>query len=363
MLFVWRGNNRKNKTVEHIIPNAIGGRLTSKNLICKNCNSKFGASADAELAKQLNPFLLMLDIKRDRGKPQPVLVRHEPTGQYYNVDSKGNAVLKDVIVKKDIENKRFKIRARTIPEMKRILQGLNKKYDGNINIDELLSKVEFSQGKLDNEITTNIGIGEEIFPAILKIALNYYIFETGNIDVVQSSINSLKNNKIGKVEIIDLENRMYDLDDDELTHSVYIYGSKTDGKLYAVIELFNYAQFVVKLSEEYDMPDYEDLFVFDILKNTESKKKINYHLPSNFVFDYRFKSCDFNPQFIMDRGERILRIIKKKKQNAQIISLVDNACNEAIQKFQSGELNKDDANKFFRSKIENGVLNYLMSRI
>jgi len=62
----------ENETEEHILLNAIGGKLKSKKLICKSCNSEFGSEIDDTLARQLNPIANLLDIKRDRGNPQNV---------------------------------------------------------------------------------------------------------------------------------------------------------------------------------------------------------------------------------------------------------------------------------------------------
>ena len=41
--------SESNRSLEHIIPNAIGGHLKSKDLICKNCNSNTGQKIDAEI--------------------------------------------------------------------------------------------------------------------------------------------------------------------------------------------------------------------------------------------------------------------------------------------------------------------------
>jgi transposase-like protein len=52
-----------NYTREHIIPNAIGGRLKIADFICQSCNSTFGYLWDAELAKQLNWFSVALNCR------------------------------------------------------------------------------------------------------------------------------------------------------------------------------------------------------------------------------------------------------------------------------------------------------------
>ena len=56
-----------NRSDEHVILNAFGGRLKAKSFICDSCNNNAGAKWDSELAKQLNPLALFFGIKRERG--------------------------------------------------------------------------------------------------------------------------------------------------------------------------------------------------------------------------------------------------------------------------------------------------------
>lgn len=65
--------NESNSTEEHIILNAIGGRLKTKSLLCKTHNSVFGDDCDAELAKQLKVFPLCSKFK-DRGERIKILL-------------------------------------------------------------------------------------------------------------------------------------------------------------------------------------------------------------------------------------------------------------------------------------------------
>src|SRR5690606_2796663 len=59
---------RENKSLEHIIPNSIGGKLKSSTLLCRDCNSTFGETIDTELAKSYNNLVALLGINRDRQK-------------------------------------------------------------------------------------------------------------------------------------------------------------------------------------------------------------------------------------------------------------------------------------------------------
>ena len=60
-----------NSGKEHVITNAIGGRKTVTEFICRSCNNKTGTHWDAELARQLQSLSLLLGIKRQQGDVKP----------------------------------------------------------------------------------------------------------------------------------------------------------------------------------------------------------------------------------------------------------------------------------------------------
>ncbi|AUC75782.1 HNH endonuclease [Olleya sp. Bg11-27] len=79
----------KNSSEEHIIINACGGRLKSKNLLCKKCNSIFGDKFDCELARTTNVITNLLMVKRHHGVPQPIRTTRTSTGEKYYLDYGG----------------------------------------------------------------------------------------------------------------------------------------------------------------------------------------------------------------------------------------------------------------------------------
>lgn len=60
------------QSIEHIIPNSLGGKLKSKKLLCIECNKNLGEEIDAELGSQLNPFMNLFMLDRERGKYSPI---------------------------------------------------------------------------------------------------------------------------------------------------------------------------------------------------------------------------------------------------------------------------------------------------
>lgn len=62
--FCGKDLNNQNLKPEHIIPNAVGGRLTSKNILCNDCNNKL-SDLDQSLANSVYLLTNLLNPKRD----------------------------------------------------------------------------------------------------------------------------------------------------------------------------------------------------------------------------------------------------------------------------------------------------------
>ncbi|WP_415948052.1 HNH endonuclease [Megamonas funiformis] len=85
---IFNGPN-KNASVEHIIPNAIGGKLKSSKLLCKKCNSDYGKECDSVLCKQLEFITVMLNPSRDR---QTNLTFKTSSNEKYDISLNGKPV-------------------------------------------------------------------------------------------------------------------------------------------------------------------------------------------------------------------------------------------------------------------------------
>lgn len=74
----------ENSSSEHIIPDFLGGRITSKRLMTKKWNEKLGYTIDAELSRQIK--LMNFVPLRTRGKKKIILM-YGDDGQKYLYDS------------------------------------------------------------------------------------------------------------------------------------------------------------------------------------------------------------------------------------------------------------------------------------
>lgn len=65
---------KQNDHKEHIIQNAIGGKLSSYGILCRECGELLGFEIDIPFSKNFEFLSNLIDIKRDRaGKPSPFL--------------------------------------------------------------------------------------------------------------------------------------------------------------------------------------------------------------------------------------------------------------------------------------------------
>ena len=84
-----------NDSEAHFIPNALGGRLKSKGLICRTCNTELDTVADNALVKAFGDWPTLLDIPRDRGSNPPKLITTRD-GKRVRLERDGSMIRVDV---------------------------------------------------------------------------------------------------------------------------------------------------------------------------------------------------------------------------------------------------------------------------
>ena len=76
---------------EHILLNALGGRMTTRSAICSTCNNRFGGTIDDELASSVMPIRNWFQLKSGSGDEAPTLKRVQAGA--HKIDIKGNGRL------------------------------------------------------------------------------------------------------------------------------------------------------------------------------------------------------------------------------------------------------------------------------
>jgi hypothetical protein len=273
-------------------------------------------------------------IKRDRGDPPSVLMKKESTGEKYYINHQGKIEIEKPIVKQipNGKNVEISIQARDIKEARSILTSLKKKYPA-MDIDSIMANANHVEEYIDEPLHIKMTVGgKESLPAILKMAINFYIEHTSDTLSVKDAIEDLRNNDYKLVEPVILTNKIFDLADDEITHSIFINADSTTHRLYAIIDLFSTFQFFVKLSINYTGESFSSLYVFDVLTRKELVKTSK-NIPSfDYVFDFKYQLS--NPQFNIMREEmnHCMHIAMQRQHSLYREMIINEAWTETIDK-------------------------------
>jgi hypothetical protein len=159
-------------TDEHLVPNALGGTRTARNLIDRATNSVFGQTIDAALAREMLPFHLMLDARRGDGRPLPDLKGlRGADGELYDLASGGVPKVQSrlEVTQVDEDNFRFIGNVPTVAEAKRLakrrLRALGHSPDA---LDPFLTRVRSPAPFLQISACWD----QEVLRAIAKIGCN-----------------------------------------------------------------------------------------------------------------------------------------------------------------------------------------------
>lgn len=317
--------NESNRTEEHIILNAIGGVLTSKNLICKQCNSNFGDGADSHLAKQLQPFSVLMNVERDRGETPPIEAMRSSNNEKILVypGGKPGSIKPEVCFFEDEGKQKYHVVARNQKEMNRIYKGIKKKYP-SATITDTGEVVE----NINEKITIEYDLSDASLESVCKTAVGYYLHTGSNQKYVQSFIDRLK-----KHDVLELCNFCYVKQikirkfEDGIFHSIAVVGEPQQKLLYAYIEFFDYFHAIVLLNDNYDGEEFRNVYCYNLLKKCESEAFFEAFVTREMVFDILSKE-------LIDYGELLVRELQSTVRQIEIKNSVDKVWNEIVSEYQ-----------------------------
>ena len=308
-----------NSSEEHIINNSIGGRLKSRGLLCIRCNSKFGETIDAELEAQIGMFTDLLGIKRERQKKRVKIALRSEEGEvkYVGVKMKPHARLtvklseeKEVVL--HVEDSEFD-KLKTTKEKE-----LSKKSKVDfVAYTELPDKTKYHiQNNLSNTAGEIFFGGDDFFRAIIKISLNYYLskgYDVGHCADVISVINGERKNDLAYFYFPNpLMYEVHDLKEGEVSHIIHIKGIPERKILYAYVELFNMKNVLIKYNMNYEGPEINDTYAYDLLNGMEMSKDVKIRLGRHHFEILGLISMD-TERWHVKKYNRIGKIIEKRQ--------------------------------------------------
>lgn len=249
--------NLENKTKEHIIPNAIGGRKKTTTFICEPCNTKYGETWDAELAKQLNWFSLAVGISRERGAA-PRQVVETTSGERFWLLSDGTFTPeKSSHSEKDVgAGIQINMTAQTIDEARKRLKGVARKYP-KFNVQKALEELKIKTSFLDSPLHVSLQLGgSDAGRSLVKTAFAFASDCGVAHDQCERAYEYLTNADLktipfGFAYISDLVERR---PAENVFHCVSLHADPKTRRICSYIEYFGLFRVLVLLGENYDGP-------------------------------------------------------------------------------------------------------------
>ena len=319
-----------NDSKEHIIPNAIGGRKTVRNFICKQCNSRTGEKWDKALADQLKALCTMLDINRRRGDNRPVPVE-TLGGEQLLLRPDGSMTIPRVVFSKCNLGNATKINLRipSTQDLKKILLGLKRKYP-NLDIEEVLGQETPTQKYLQEPFHILLEFGGDLTGrSIIKSCLSLAYQAGLGIDDCEHAEEYLLGNGepcFGYYNETDVvKNRPLKI----FFHCIFVCADPESRQVLAYAEYFGFQRIVACLSSNYDDPRFSRCYAIDPLtgKELDLEIQLDFSLEDIAAIYARQKVNLDNTRMAL---ESLLAIWKEKDTKAAIADAVEAALDFAL---------------------------------
>lgn len=317
-----------NDSEEHIIPNAIGGIKKVKGFICATCNNTAGNTWDNEVADQLASFCNMLNINRDRGEVQDLIVEQTNGNQLI---LKPNGVMHPIKPEVKINGGVYDIQARDKKEARKILTGLYRKYkkDGS-EISDIVDNLPVRRQYLDSPLHFRLNLGgTDAGRSYVKTALALIHSQKSSELVCDIGIAYLNNSHHDRIwgyyfdEMDVILNRNIDIP----LHCVHINASGSKGKVIAYIEYFSILKIVVLLSNNFSGIDQSVTYALDPTTGKELNVVVesqNLHEIIHDIISDQYR----NYEIVENNVNNVLRIISEKAQEQELGRIVERIFNE-----------------------------------
>lgn len=300
-----------NSSVEHVIPNAVGGRLKSSALLCKSCNSLYGGGIDAVFAHAMEPIAALLNIKRERKKENILKnLTNEIGEQFHLIDGRIPVATKPTI--RQEENK-IHIMASDMRQLKQIVNGLKRKFP-NLDTSNIFENAKTSKKFLESELEFSLTVGgEEYHRAIGKIAVNAYLHFGGQVGQIYPFIDVVKGNQANDFHIHSTSFcDSHDWKPNQINHSIHIHGCQKRKILYGYLVFFSAFAFVVNLSDDYQGDEINISYCYDVLESTtdDNVATIAYSGRLSYAREVSENAVTMNQTIIKSIEANLTRVIR-----------------------------------------------------
>lgn len=348
-----------NNSDEHIIPNAIGGRMTVRGFICRSCNNISGRNWDQALAEQFSDFSVLIGVKRQRGSVPPIKFEtKEGRSVALNVDGKMSSLCKAKVTDNvGPHGGSVNIQAATDEQANRISEGIVTKYKKQGAKSVLLKRkeetVNISEVRTVQASFGGDGSGKSYVKTAMAMAAKQGLF-IEDCECVKEYLINDGNPCFG-----------YYYGDDvlgvrpDIFHMVALEGKPKEKLLLAYIEYFSFFRIIVCLSENYMGERFKKSYAIDPRVGGEL----------NVDFSLSLTECDIDKLYsngFYDGGVlkssllNVLMLIQGRSEKLELNRNIETVCSQAMKELgvKEGDVLKEEDYRRFSALVANKMTIY-----
>lgn len=300
---------KENSTKEHIIPNSIGGMVKVVGFICNLCNNRKGETWDAVLSDQFHWLSLMLGIVRDRGEVPPTVVE-TVSGEKFNLLNNGSLEPAKFAFSRIEEDGRVKISMtpRTMQEATRKIKELAKRYP-KLDKAQALEQTKIKTTYLKEPLNIQLKFGGELAGrSVVKTALAFAFWRGIPSSICENIQEFLLSEPVfdeaGEVVPSDagcyglayLSDLVKERPHGAFFHCLGLFSDQASNQLFAYVEYFGLARWLIVLSKHYDGPVFNESYALDPTTGKPVRVTLNWPLADEevkkIVTGYGLKNYD-----------------------------------------------------------------------
>lgn len=339
---------------EHVILSSLGGRKSSRNICCINCNNELGDEIDSKLSSELVFFTNLLNIKTGRKKSSKT-IRNVGVmdGREFDLKPGGSPYFSKSEFEKNITEKGIEayFSARNPEEALKMIQQFTSKQCKTPD-DLIDAHIKIHSNYDMPQIDGTLRLGEPtFFRSIAKMMLTYLAtlcdqrrLRNGSFD---QCIGYIKGDKEAKIQISFDYNNEFPSSNRDLTmfHQVFVWADPKTGVVFSGISLFRFINVSCILTRSWSGGEIRKAHIIDPINSVSYDLDASFDeenpniLAENMGYDRsQFSNAIDN---LMSETMRIQKETSNRKMIREAVSL-------AISSQNVEELNQDNINSIIQ---------------
>lgn len=354
---------------EHIIPNAVGGKLTSKNILCNKCNNAL-SDLDQSLANSVYTLTNLFNPKRDNKTKSNLPLKYkyndrefirEADGKYYStkfkVEKQSDGKIKlhlDALYSADNGAKE-----KVIKPLLKAIDGIAKSYHWedektnkikNKSIEMFMNKVAEKHDAPVFNGQLELNKDKKLFLAMIKIAISFYASKNYDTNYILPAIDILKSKNSTRARkccyYFYPKGFLYD---DSIYHTIFLKGDNEQGILYCLVSIYGCVNCLILLNDNYTGEPLEECYCYDLRNHKERVFNNSIKLPKHDLISILTDVSENLPKDVTERLNLFISFLVQRKFSAEDLQSLVHQNYQNITKL--GYLSKQDYVNLFETGL------------